>query len=170
MKKSLLYLIAATLVWGAFTTPLFAQESDQLDVDVATICTGVANLEPIGPDVSFPVSVGELYCFTRVVGANTPTKITHVWSFGPTERASVELAIGGPRWRTYSSKKIQAHEIGSWRVEVLDVEGTVLKVIQFITTAEAGAAAPEPTPPVEPGQEEPEQPPVEEAPIEQPVE
>ena len=104
-------------------------------MDVAVICENVANLEPIGTAESFPVSVGELKCFTRIIGAHEPTTVTHVWYFGMTERGRVDLVIKGSRWRTYSSKKIQAHEVGSWRVEVIDTEGTVLKVVQFITTS-----------------------------------
>jgi len=61
--------------------------------------------------------------------------IVEMEPIGSSMRARVDLAIKSSTWRTYSSKIIQPHEIGSWRVEVLDPEGTVLKVIQFITTS-----------------------------------
>jgi hypothetical protein len=137
MKTLLSQLFAVTLATVCFTLPTgsSAQEAIQLGVDVSAICEDVVGLEPTGTGVSFPVTVGRLCCFTRILGASEPTTITHVWYYGTEERARVELIIKGNPWRTYSSKIIQAHEVGSWRVEVLDPEGTVLKVMQFITTS-----------------------------------
>jgi len=142
MQKLFFRVLTVSLAIVFFTLPLVssAQEALQLDVDIAVICEEVANLEPIGAGESFPVSVGELKCFTRVIGAHEPTTVTHVWYFGMTERGRVELVIKGSQWRTYSSKKIQAHEVGSWRVEVIDTEGTVLAVLQFKTTSGQEAA------------------------------
>jgi hypothetical protein len=78
--------------------------------------------------------VGKLYCFTKITGAQSPTHVTHVWSFDGTERARVELAVNAASWRTFSSKIIQAHELGAWRVEILDPEGSVLKTLEFEVT------------------------------------
>jgi hypothetical protein len=33
--------------------------------------------------------------------------------------------------RTYSSKAIQAHEIGAWHVDVMDTSGNLLETINF---------------------------------------
>lgn len=137
MKKLFFSIFTVSLAIVLFTLPTVssAQQATQLDVDVAVICEDVNNLEPIGAAESFPISIGELNCFTRIIGAHEPTTVTHVWYFGMTERARIDLVIKGSQWRTYSSKKIQAHEVGSWRVEVIDTEGTVLKVVQFLTTS-----------------------------------
>lgn len=105
-----------------------------LEISVAAICKDVVEREPVDPGISFPASVGKLYCFTKVAGAQEPTSITHVWYFGSTKRASVELPVNSSSWRTYSSKIIQPHEVGAWHVEVLDSEGTVLKSLQFEIT------------------------------------
>lgn len=151
MNNTILHLAAIILavVLMVLCPGAFAQETDPLDVDVSAICTGVENLEPIGAGISFPNSIGELYCFTRITGALTPTTVTHVWYFEDTERGRMDLAVNAPRWRTFSSKIIQPHEIGSWRVEILDSEGDVLKLIQFITTPEQ-EAIPDAAPPEEP--------------------
>ncbi len=150
MKKLFFHVFTISLFTVFLTLPAIssAQEATQLDVDEAAICESVENLEPIGASESFPISIGTLSCFTRIIGAHEPTTITHVWYYGMTERARVELIVKGSRWRTYSSKKIQAHEVGSWRVEVIDPEGTVLKVIQFLTTAEEETVATQPAEPV----------------------
>ena len=154
MKKLFFRIFTVPLAIVFFTLPTVssAQEATQLDVDVAIICEDVKNLEPIGAAESFPVSIGELNCFTRIIGAHEPTTVTHVWYFGMSERARIDLVIKGSQWRTYSSKKIQAHEVGSWRVEVIDTEGTVLKVVQFLTTSgqeAVDARAEEPAPETE---------------------
>ncbi len=149
MRRLFYCLIAVTLVLTGFSNPVFALESEPLEIDAAMICREVRNLEPIGVSESFPVTVGKLYCFTQVVGAAMPTMITHVWYFGSQERARVDLHAGAHRWRTYSSKIILPYEIGSWRVEVVDAEGTVLKVIQFLTTSEAQPSVPTPEKPVQ---------------------
>lgn len=137
MRKYYLHIITILLVAVLSMLPVesSAQQAIELDVDVFEICENVVNLEPIGAAISFPVTVGKLCCFTRIIGAHEPTTITHVWYFGMTERARVDLTVKGNPWRTYSSKRIQAHEVGDWRVEVLDPEGSRLKVIKFLTTS-----------------------------------
>ena len=111
-----------------------AQQAATLSVEDSTICTGVANREAVDPGDSFPVSVGRLYCFSKIAGIQEATEIVHVWYYGETERARVSLGVNPPAWRTYSSKIIQAHEIGSWRVEILDASGNLLETLKFETT------------------------------------
>jgi hypothetical protein len=113
---------------------LRAEETSSLEVAVAAICQDVVDREPVEAGISFPASVGKLYCFTKITGAQAPTQITHVWYHGASERARVDLTVNSASWRTYSSKMIQEHEIGSWRLDVLDSNGTVLKELQFEIT------------------------------------
>ena len=110
------------------------QQAAQLEVSVAAICRDVLDHEPDGYGTSFPVSVGKLYCFTKITGAQSPTQITHVWFFNGNERARINLAVNSSSWRTYSSKIIQPHELGAWRVDVLDFGGNVLKRLEFEVT------------------------------------
>jgi len=111
--------------------PSKAQETASLEVAVAAICSDVVDREPVDVGNSFEVSLGKVYCFTTIIGAHSPTEITHVWYFGDIERARVNLAIKASSWRTYSSKRIQRHEIGDWHVDVLGPNGEVLKTLQF---------------------------------------
>lgn len=105
--------------------------ADALSVGEAVVCEGVEDRAPVSAGTSFPITVVRLYLFTKIVGAQTPTEVTHVWYFGDTERARVNLSIRGMNWRTYSSKKLQEHEIGAWRVEVLGPTGEILKTVHF---------------------------------------
>jgi hypothetical protein len=111
-----------------------AQQSDELDVVAAAICEKVQNRETVNVGTRFTSSTSRLYCFTKIVGAGTPTEVVHVWSYGDVERARVSLDVNSSNWRTYSSKAIQAHEIGPWRVDVLDTSGNLLETINFEVT------------------------------------
>jgi len=75
--------------------------------------------------------VGKLFCFSKIIGAEDPIEIAHVWYFGDTERARVTLPVKTNTWRTYSSKVLQDHEIGPWHVDLLGPEGDVLETIEF---------------------------------------
>jgi hypothetical protein len=111
-----------------------AQEAASLKVTEAVICEDVIDRAPVNAGSSFSVSVGQLFCFTKIEGAKEPTTITHVWCFGEMERARVELSVGAASWRTHSSKKIQPHEIGTWHVDVLGPQGELLQALEFQVT------------------------------------
>lgn len=112
------------------------EDTATLTVEDGTICKDVMDYTAIEPGTSFPASVEKLYCYTKIVGAIDPTEITHVWFYGDTERARVTLAVNSPLWRTYSSKIIQPHDIGSWNVVVLDQYENVLESFSFTIVEE----------------------------------
>lgn len=105
------------------------EESLQVARDVLT--TEVVDREPIDAATVFPPSVGLVFYFTEVQGADTFTEITHVWYYGNDEMARVTLSVDGPRWRTWSSKRILENWTGSWRVEAVDADGNVLSSQTF---------------------------------------
>jgi hypothetical protein len=108
-----------------------AQETNKVQVVAAAICKDVVEREAVDVGTRFSNSVSRLYCFTKVVSTEIPTEVVHVWSYGDVERARVSLAAKDATWRTYSSKAIQSHEIGPWRVDVLDTSGNLLETINF---------------------------------------
>ena len=103
-------------------------------VETASICTSIADREPLDAGTRFSVSASKLYCFSKIADIQASTEVVHVWYYGQTERARVSLGVNPPAWRTYSSKVIQAHEVGSWRVEILDASGNLLETVNFETT------------------------------------
>ena len=111
-----------------------AQGTPYLEVAAAAICKDVVDLEPVDTGTSFVAEEGQIYCFTNITGAQSPSHVTHVWYFDGTERARVNLAVNSITWRTYSSKIILPHELGAWHVDVLDSLGTVLKTLKFEVT------------------------------------
>lgn len=122
----------ATVLFLAVTATTAA--ADGLQVERAVICEQVVDREPVDVSSSFSATVGKLYFFTRIVGAEGNTQVTHVWYYGDTERARVTLSVRASNWRTYSSKRLQAHEIGAWRAEILDAEGNTLATARFEVT------------------------------------
>ena len=126
--------IAIILLCLSISLTSQAQQTGSLEVVSASICKDVVNREAIDAATSFTVSVGRLYCFSSITGIQNATEIIHTWFYGDTERARVSLGVQPPRWRTYSSKLIQAHEIGTWRVEITDTSGNLLETIQFEIT------------------------------------
>ncbi|MBW1897117.1 MAG: DUF2914 domain-containing protein [Deltaproteobacteria bacterium] len=122
------------LLLTGFVSPipvLEASESDALDVEEILVCKDVVGLTPVGANANFKASVGRLFCFTKIIGAEFETTVTHVWYFGESKEAWVALEVGSARWRTYSSKVIQSHQVGQWRVEVLGPDVELLKTIEF---------------------------------------
>jgi hypothetical protein len=135
-KMNWFSIVLATLVVMSFlnAATIDAQQAGPLEVTMGAICRDVINREPVDVGTSFEASVGKLYCLTKIVGAAGPTEITHVWYFGNSERARVGLDVNSASWRTYSSKLIQANEVGAWRVEVLGPGGELLQTFDFTIT------------------------------------
>ena len=121
-------IVALLLGVPALTT---AEETSALTIQDPAICLDVVARACVDANDVFPASVGKLFCFTKILGAQEPTTITHVWYFGDIERARVNLTIRSVHFRTFSSKRIQPHEIGNWRVDVLGPGDVLLKSITF---------------------------------------
>lgn len=103
----------------------------QLSVEESAIALDVIDRMPVGSDSTFVASVGRVFCWTRVAGAEGEVAIHHVWFHGDQEMADTELRIGGSPWRTWSSKAIVPEWTGAWRVEVRDSAGNVIETIRF---------------------------------------
>ncbi len=112
-----------------FLTP-FAQAED-LSVTEAVVATSVENLVPEGVAETFDAAVGKLYAFSRIIGAEGETTVKHLWFHEDNLITEVALLISSPNWRTYSSKKLLPSMTGSWRVDITQRDGTVLKSLPF---------------------------------------
>ena len=114
--------------------PAAGAQANKVQVVAAAICKDVVEREAVDVGTQFSNSVSRLYCFTKAVSTEIPTEVVHVWSYGYVERARISLSVKAATWRTYSSKAIQSHEIGPWRVDVLDTSGNLLETINFEIT------------------------------------
>lgn len=99
----------------------------------AYVCKGIEESEPAEAGRSFlspDDGVLRLCCFSEVATAREDT-ILHVWYWGDREMARVPLEVRGPRWRTWSSKRIIEEWRGDWHVDIIDADGAVLKRLEF---------------------------------------
>ena len=133
MKRAFLFVFAVSLV--AITLAV-AQETAVVKVEDMAICTGVENREPVAPADTFVASVDRVFCFTRILGAEQPTTVAHVWYYGDQEMTRVDLSVNSVSWRTWSSKQIAPDQVGEWRVDVLSFAGEVLVQKRFVVRAE----------------------------------
>jgi len=133
MKK--VYTFSTMLMFVAFGVLLpVTVSADSLEVENSSICESVVDREAVNEGTSFSTSVRKLYCVSKIANIQSYTEVVHAWYFGDSERARVTLNVNPPAWRTYSSKIIQAHEIGAWRVEILDPSGNLLETLRFEVT------------------------------------
>ena len=81
-------------------------------------------------------------------------EVTHRWTFNGQVMAEVPFQVGGERWRVWSTKQLQPIWLGSWQVDVVAKDGTILESQHFdyIATETADTSAiPNPAPPASPG-------------------
>lgn len=114
-------LAVPALVWAA-----------QMQVQDLAIGTYVSNRHLYGSNDSFAPTVGELYAFSRVVGAEGSTHVYHRWYYGDQLMAEISLPVRSGDWRTWSSKKIMPQWIGRWRVDVVGDDGSVIDSVTFV--------------------------------------
>ena len=123
--------IAFMLICFSLTPVAWAQDGDVLVVDDAVVCRDVHNHRAVDPGTHFPAAIGRLFCLSKIVGAKTATRITHVWYHGNVERARITLPVESAYWRTYSTKTIRSGESGVWHIDILDPAGNRLEVLNF---------------------------------------
>ncbi len=133
MKKTIFAAMIAAAC--ALAMPLAAAADD----DAATMaiarfvtCQDVMDREPLGVSDVFPADTAKVFAFLDARDISADVTVNFVWLYQGTETARVALNLRkGPRWRTYSSKKIGGR-LGNWRVELRDNGGNLLTAADFL--------------------------------------
>jgi hypothetical protein len=120
-------------------------EPSSVKVVDAKLGTGVENRDIVGEAERFSSDVGRVYFWNRLEGSEG-SQVSHVWYKGDTKWSEVPLTLKFASMRTWSYKTIPANETGTWRVDVVAPDGSVLKSTSF-QIEEAAAAAPAPAAP-----------------------
>lgn len=131
-----------------------------------TFATAVEQREPVDSIASIGNDRDRIYYFNEFVGISG-REVTHRWEYQGEVMAEIPIAIGGPRWRAYSSKHLDASQLGEWTVSVIDESGAVVRKDSFLYEAAAPKpeiAAPTPTPAAPPVGEAPDEAPASPAP------
>jgi len=137
VKKFTAMILNIVLVFSVTATAAFASEEQAGTPDQSfsiarmVIAGSIDDREPVGVVNAYSASTEKVYCFLEAHDIKTEEMVSFVWYHGDTKKAAVELPLGvGPRWRTYSSKKLGGLT-GEWKVELQDSAGAVLKTVSF---------------------------------------
>lgn len=125
MKKLLLIILLVTGI------AIHSAQAQQLDVETIQFGMDVQDRELVGSDTVFASTVGTVYAYTHITGAQDTTQISHAWYYQDEEKARVSLGVRSSDWRTWSSKRILPSWTGTWRVMVEDADGNVLATGSF---------------------------------------
>ena len=108
------------------------KENNKLIVSKHAFCTKVEKRQPVGTAKEFPATIGRLYFWTTITGAEKPTKIKHIWYHGEKKMFELSLNVKYKRTRTWSYKNILPQWTGKWYVKVVDEHGSELGKFSFI--------------------------------------
>ncbi len=116
----------------------------------AAFATGMQEREPVDSIDSLTNDHSRVFFFTELVGLQGQS-VVHRWERDGQVVAEVPFAVGGPRWRVYSTKSLLPGWTGDWTVTVVDGQGNALasQRLRYIASAEP-APEPEPQPPAAP--------------------
>jgi Protein of unknown function (DUF2914) len=122
-----LLLVLLMLAFGSVV------QAATLSVAEMAITTKISKQKPIDSVHSISSrSVKVLYCFVRTASEESvSTTIHHVWIKDGVVVFDKELPVKGRRWRTTSSVKVDARSVGSWKVEVRDQAGQLIRSESF---------------------------------------
>lgn len=125
MKK--LFVFASALVGLILAGSALA---DNHGVARAQFTTAISDREPTDAVTELSTDRDRVIFFTEYRDMEGST-LTHRWMHDGEEMATVSSDIGGPRWRTWSSKRLMADWTGTWTVEIVNEEGEVIDSRSF---------------------------------------
>lgn len=124
-------IIAALLLLLVFISPAFSMDDPGFIIERMVISGKIVDLEPIAIGEVFSAVTEKVYCFLETRDIDEDTLVSLVWYFENKEMTRVSLPLTkGPRWRTYSSKKLGGLK-GAWKVELQDSSGIVHNSVTF---------------------------------------
>ena len=96
------------------------------------ICKNIKNRSPVGVGEIFPSSVDSLYCYTKIENPGKKMEVRHVWYYENQIMTQVRYNVKKSNvYRSWTKKTISSFQIGNWRVEVQDRNGTIIGTKQF---------------------------------------
>lgn len=123
-------LLCSIIIGLNIPSPAVAQDKS-FDVSRLVICIDIKNREPVGISDIFTSTTEKVYCFLEATNIVADTTASFVWYFEQKQMAKIDLSLKkGNHWRTYSSKKL-AKLKGTWKVEIQDEQGNIVKSINF---------------------------------------
>ncbi|MBU2883137.1 DUF2914 domain-containing protein [Psychrosphaera sp. B3R10] len=131
MKFFIHTLVSLVVFLSSFSA---SSETIAPSVNRAIITTAIADREPVDNynEQTLPSGTNKVFFFTEVMN-QADSNVTHRWFLNGKLEAEVKLNIGSNRWRTRSSKNLDANfHSGSWEVMVVAADGTILTTETFL--------------------------------------
>ena len=109
---------------------LFAGLVQAAGVERGQFTTAVIDREPVDEVIEVGPEQDRITYFTELRDL-TGHQVTHQWMYDDSVMFEKTFSIGGPRWRVWSSKNLRPEWTGTWIVNTLDVDGTLLMTQSF---------------------------------------
>ena len=112
---------------------------EQISVKDIKICKNIYKRTPVGSDVIFSNTVDSLYCYTRIQNTGSKKEVKHVWYYKDQVMTQVIYNVKKSNiYRSWTKKTILSNQIGKWRVDVINSEGTIIGSKKFEITSLSG--------------------------------
>lgn len=119
--KKLIFLLALVASSAAYAG----------EVSRAAFTIGVQDREPVIMVDSIDSSAYDSISFFTELSELTGQNVTHQWTYNDKVMFEKTFQVRGPRWRVWTSKTLIPSWTGSWTVNVLDEDRTVLASASF---------------------------------------
>ena len=126
-------LLALGLFLG-FPFSVGSQPGNQISLAQAVLCEDIKGNVPQNLTSVFSIERRTAICYTAFDPVPEKTVIYHHWYHRDNPSARIKLTLQPPRWATYSSIQLRAEDIGPWRVEIIDAQGNIFRVLRFSVT------------------------------------
>ena len=108
------------------------EKNISLTVKDIKICKSIYKRTPVGSDVVFTNNVDSLYCYTRIQNPGPKREVKHIWYYDDQMMTQVIYNVKKSNiYRSWTKKTILPSQIGNWRVDIQDNNGTVIGSKKF---------------------------------------
>ena len=91
------------------------------------ICKSIYKRTPVGSDQIFTNNVDSLYCYTRIQNPGQKREVRHIWYYKDKMMTQVRYNVRKSNiYRSWTKKTILPNQIGDWRVDIQDNNGTTI--------------------------------------------
>ena len=103
------------------------EKNISLTVQDIKICKSIYKRTPVGSDVVFTNNVDSLYCYTRIQNPGPKREVKHIWYYDNQMMTQVRYNVKKSNiYRSWTKKTILSNQIGRWRVDIQDNNGTII--------------------------------------------
>ena len=111
------------------------EKNISLTVQDIKICKSIYKRTPVGSDVVFTNNVDSLYCYTKIQNPGPKREVKHIWYYDNQMMTQVRYNVKKSNtYRSWTKKTILSNQIGRWRVDIQDNNGTVIGSKEFEIT------------------------------------